>query len=355
MNISALLNEIVQNRPMTNEEFIELYHHADLISLAKAADQVRRARYPGKIGTFIIDRNINYTNICTCQCLFCAFGRNKGDADAYVIDDALLDQKIREALDAGATQVMIQGGLNPDLTIEYFENMFRKIKAQYDISIHSLTAPEIVFLSNQAGIDVTQTLTRLKEAGLDSLPGGGAEILNDEVRSQISPNKINTREWLEVMRTAHQIGMKTTATMMLGTVETIEHRLEHLRKIRDLQEETLGFRAFICWTYQPGNSKLDLEKMSAVPYLRFLALSRLYLYNIEHIQGSFVTQGSRIGQLTLFFGGDDLGSVMLEENVVRSAGASNTLETEEIIGLIRETGRIPAQRDTEYNLLKIYP
>lgn len=355
MNIPDILNEIVQGRIMSNQEFMELFYHADLIALAKAATEVRNQRFPDRISTFVIDRNINYTNICVCQCKFCAFYRKKGDAGAYVIDEQLLDKKIQEALDAGATQIMIQGGLNPDLTIEYFENMFRKIKEKYPVTIHSLTAPEIVFISERSGLTVLQTLTRLQQAGLDSLPGGGAEILHDEIRRVISPNKISAQQWLNVMRTAHQIGMKTTATMMIGTVETIEHRLAHLQQIRDLQTETQGFRAFICWTYQPGNSQLDVEKMSAVPYLRFLALSRLYLDNIEHIQGSFVTQGARIGQLSLFFGGDDLGSIMLEENVVRATGGvTNNLFEEEMKDLIREARRVPAVRDTEYNLLKVF-
>ncbi len=354
MNINEIINEIIQGRRMSNAEFRYLHDNADLISLAKAATIVRNNRFPSQISTYVIDRNINYTNICECQCSFCAFYRDKEAEDAYIIDESTLYKKIEEALAMGASQVMIQGGLNSDLDISYFENMFRQIKKRFKITIHSLTAPEIVFLSNKAGISVKETLLRLQGAGLDSLPGGGAEILHDEVRTQISPNKINSTKWLEVMRTAHEIGMKTTATMMLGTVESLDHRIHHLESIRNLQQESSGFRAFIAWTYQPGNSKLIVEKMSASLYLRFLALSRLYLDNFDHIQGSFVTQGPDIGQLSLFFGADDLGSIMIEENVVRSTGTSFILNIADMRQYIRNAGRIPALRDTEYNILETY-
>ena len=340
---------------MTPDEFRFLFNEADLYDLARAANAVRDRRFPEKMTTFVIDRNINYTNICSCKCRFCAFYRDKDDPDAYVIDEKLLYQKIDEALGLGATQLMIQGGLNEDLDLAFFERMFRGIKERYNITIHSLTAPEVAFLARKEGLTLEQTLRRLRNAGLDSLPGGGAEILHDEVRAQISPNKISSREWLEVMRAAHREGMKSTATMMIGTVETLEHRLFHLQSIRNLQDETGGFRAFIVWTYQPGNNELMGEKMSSLEYLRFLALSRLFLDNFEHIQGSWVTQGKQIGQITQFFGADDLGSIMIEENVVRAAGLSYRMQIEEMIALIASAGRIPALRDTEYRIIKIFP
>jgi cyclic dehypoxanthinyl futalosine synthase len=266
---------------MNEEEFRLLFYHADIYDLARAATKVRDRRFPEGMTTFVIDRNINYTNICSCKCSFCAFYRDKSDTDAYVIDEALLYQKIDEALDLGATQLMIQGGLNRELGLAFFENMFKGIKARYDITIHSLTAPEVAFIARNEGLTLRDTLRRLRQAGLDSLPGGGAEILHDEVRSKISPHKIKSSEWLDVMHAAHQEGIRSTATMMMGTIENLDHRLYHLKSIRDLQDETGGFRAFIVWTYQPGNNELMGEKMSSLEYLRFLALCRLYLDNFD--------------------------------------------------------------------------
>lgn len=353
-NYQELLREIVSGRRMTNQEFTDLFNGADIYDLARAANQVRDQRFPEDQTTFVIDRNINYTNICSCKCRFCAFYRGKEDKDAYVIEESTLYQKIDEAVDLGATQLMIQGGLNEDLDLTFFENMFRGIKARYDITIHSLTAPEISFIARQAGLPIRTVLQRLHQAGLDSLPGGGAEILHDDVRSHISPNKISSREWLDVMRTAHQEGIKSTATMMIGSVENLEHRLYHLDSIRNLQDENGGFRAFIVWTYEPGNNELMGKRLSSLEYLRFLALSRLYLDNFEHIQGSWVTQGKKIGQLSQFFGADDLGSIMIEENVVRAAGLSYRMQMDEMIDMINAAGRTAALRDTEYRVLKTF-
>lgn len=349
-----ILHELIEGRRMYPEEFSLLFHEADIYDLARAANAVRDRRFPEQITTFVIDRNINYTNICSCQCRFCAFYRDKNAPDAYVIDERLLYQKIDEALELGATQLMIQGGLNEDLDLAFFEKMFQGIKDRYNITIHSLTAPEVAFIAKKEGLTLAETLRRLRRAGLDSLPGGGAEILHDEVRAQISPNKISSREWLEVMRTAHLEGIKSTATMMIGSVENLEHRLFHLQSIRDLQDETGGFRAFIVWTYQPGNNELMGNKMSSLEYLRFLALSRLFLDNFDHIQGSWVTQGKQIGQISQFFGADDLGSIMIEENVVRAAGLNYRMQIDEMIGMIASAGRIPALRDTEYRIIKTF-
>ena len=352
METESLLNEILAGRRMSNGEFAWLYQQGDLLAIGRAADQIRKRRFPDGLVTFIIDRNINYTNICSCRCKFCAFYRQPGDEDAYVLDQDTLFKKIEEAIRMGATQVMIQGGLNDALNIEYFEEMFRSIKERYEITIHSLTAPEIVFIAKNAGLSIRDTLLRLQRAGLDSLPGGGAEVLHDEVRQAISPNKISSREWLTVMEEAHRIGMRTTATMMMGSLDRIEHRIHHLEQIRQLQDQTGGFRSFIVWTYQPGNNELAGEKLSSMLYLKFLALSRLYLDNFDHIQGNWVTQGKRIGQLSLFFGANDLGSIMLEENVVRATGLSQHIEEHEMVQLIKDAGRIPALRDTEYRVIK---
>lgn len=354
MDTKAVLEKVLEGQRMDSQQFAFLYENADLLDLADMACRFRdKLRGKAPI-TFVIDRNINYTNICSCRCRFCAFYRDKDHPEAYVITQNDLMDKIQEAIELGATQLMIQGGLNEDLGIEYFENMFRSIKDHFDICIHSLTAPEIYHVANNAGLSIRDTLLRLQAAGLDSLPGGGAEVLDDEVRHYISPNKIKVAQWLEVMKAAHDIGMKTTATMMMGSVDRMEHRLNHLEQIRALQDETGGFRAFIPWTYQPGNNELMGTKISSLQYLRFLALSRLYLDNVDHIQGSWVTQGKAIGQLSLFFGGDDLGSIMIEENVVRSAGTVYKMQKEEMIALIRDAGYTPALRNTEYEILQSY-
>lgn len=354
MNAKNILAELVQGRRMESEEFLFLFHEADLLELAQAAALVRDRLFPDNLVTFIIDRNINYTNICSCGCRFCAFYRSPGAEDGYVITEEELFNKIREALDLGATQVMIQGGLHPDLGIEFFENMFRSIKENFNITVHSLTAPEIAHIAKVSGLTTRETLKRLAAAGLDSLPGGGAEVLHDEIRSYISPNKIKTKEWLRIMEEAHETGLKTTATMMMGSIDGPEHRLAHLEAVRSLQDRTGGFRAFILWTYQPGNNELMGQKVTSSEYLRTLALSRLYLDNIQHIQGSWVTQGEQIGQLSIFFGADDLGSIMIEENVVKATGLCYRMSRERMIELIRKTGKTPALRDTEYKILQVY-
>ena len=338
---------------LNNSQALELFSHGDLLDLAKQADTIRKKKF-GDVVTFIIDRNINYTNICKNECKFCAFFRRANQRGAYLLTHEEILQKVRETVDAGGTQLMIQGGLHPDLDLSYYEEMLRLIKKNFDITIHSFTATEIQHFANVAGLSIIETLKRLQAAGLDSLPGGGAEILVDEVRKKISPKKIMTDDWLNVMRTAHSIGMKSTATMVIGFGETLSQRLEHMKKIRDLQDETGSFRAFITWTYQPKNTALGGEKVSAQDYMKTLAMTRIFLDNVEHIQGSWVTQGERIGQLTLTFGADDLGSIMLEENVVRAAGTSFEMSTRKMIDLIRSAGKIPAQRNTRYEILKTF-
>ena len=337
---------------LTNNEALKLFGE-DLLELGKQADAIRKEKF-GDRTTFIIDRNINYTNVCKNECKFCAFFRRKNQSGAYLLSHEEILQKVRETCAAGGTQLMIQGGLHPDLNLTYYEDMLRLIKKNFDITIHSFTATEIQHFANVAGLSILETLKRLQAAGLDSLPGGGAEILVDEIRKKISPKKIMTDDWLNVMKLAHSIGMKSTATMVIGFGETLAQRLKHMEKIRNLQDETDGFRAFITWTYQPKNTALGGEKVSAHDYMKTLSMTRIFLDNIEHIQGSWVTQGERIGQLTQAFGADDLGSIMLEENVVRAAGTSFEMSTRKMINLIRSAGKIPAQRNTKYEVLKTF-
>ena len=339
---------------LTAEKGERMLREGDPIELGALADAERARRF-GDTVTFIVDRNINYTNVCVNECKFCAFFRRLGHKDAYLLTyDEILD-KVRETVEAGGTQVMIQGGLYPDLGLAYYEKMLRLIKEHFpSITIHSFTATEIQHFARQEGISILDTLKRLQAAGLDSLPGGGAEILVDAVRRRVSPKKIMTKDWLAVMRAAHSIGMESTATMVIGFGETMAQRIEHMERIRQLQDETGGFRAFITWTFQPGHTQLGGEKTSSWDYMKTLALTRLYMDNIAHIQGSWVTQGERIGQLTLGFGADDLGSIMLEENVVRAAGTSYDMSIRKMTDLIRGAGRRPAQRNTTYDIIKRY-
>lgn len=336
---------------LNEREAEELLLHGDPVELGRRADTERRKRFDDTV-TFIVDRNINYTNVCVNECRFCAFFRRKESRDAYLLTYDEILEKVRETVEAGGTQVMIQGGLYPDLGLEYYEKMLSLIKSKYDITIHSFTATEIQHFARQAGISILDCLKRLQAAGLDSLPGGGAEILVDEIRQKVSSKKIMTEDWLHVMECAHSIGMESTATMVIGLGETMAQRVEHMEKIRRLQDRTGGFRAFITWTFQPGNTELGGEKTSGWDYMRTLAMTRLYMDNVAHIQGSWVTQGERIGQLTLGFGADDLGSIMLEENVVRAAGTAYDMSIKKMADLIRGAGKKPAQRDTEYRIIR---
>ena len=339
---------------LTEKEGEALLLAQDPIALGSEADAVRRTRY-GNRTTFIVDRNINYTNICRNECSFCAFYRRLDAADAYLLSYEEILEKARETVKAGGTQLMIQGGLHPELGLAYYEEMLRRLKREFPmLTIHSFTATEILYFAEKAGLSVEETLKRLQAAGLDSLPGGGAEILVDRIRKRIAPKKIMTDDWLRIMKTAHMIGMESTATMVIGFGETMADRIEHMEKVRRLQDETGGFRAFITWTFQPGHTELGGEKTSSWDYLTTLALTRLYLDNIAHIQGSWVTQGERIGQLTLGFGADDLGSIMLEENVVKAAGTRYEMSIQKMVRLIQGAGREAAQRDTEYRVLKTF-
>lgn len=338
---------------LTDREAAELLRHGDILELGQAADEVRRRFHPGNTVTFIVDRNINYTNICVNECRFCAFFRPEGHSQAYLLPMDTILEKVRETQEAGGTQIMLQGGLHPSLPFSFYLNMISTIKNAFpDIVIHSFSPAEIMHFAKISGKSITDVLKDLRAAGLASLPGGGAEILVDRVRRIVSPKKIMTEDWLGVMRAAHSIGMKSTATMVLGLGETIEERIEHMRRIRDLQDETGGFRAFIMWTFQPGNTEMGGTKLSSWEYLKTLAVARLYFDNVSHIQGSWVTQGQQIGQVTLAFGADDLGSIMLEENVVRAAGTAYQMSIDKMVNTIQKADKQAAQRDTQYNIIK---
>ncbi|HKD07520.1 MAG TPA: cyclic dehypoxanthinyl futalosine synthase [Bryobacteraceae bacterium] len=336
---------------MTRKEAIDLYNGDDLIALGMAADQVRRKLHPHGIVSYIIDRNINYTNFCTEYCSFCAFYRPMGHAEGYVHPKEVIFDKIKETIDLGGTGILMQGGLHPDLGIEWYEDLLREIKKRFDIWCHCFSAPEIVNIAKVSSLSLRDTLCRLRDAGLDSLPGGGAEILDDDVRKRISRLKSSVNDWIDVHRTCHAIGMRSTATMMFGTGETIEQRLNHFDIVRQIQEETGGFTAFIPWSFQRENTSLGRfvkEEATAVEYLKILALSRLYFENIENIQSSWVTPGLKTCQLGLRFGGNDVGSIMIEENVVSAAGTHHRATEEELRRLIRDAGFIPKQRDSLY-------
>ncbi len=338
---------------MTDQEALDLLRSRDLLEVGARAHEVRERLVPGDRATYIIDRNINYTNVCTSGCRFCAFHCKPGAADAYVLAQEEVHQKVEETIALGGTAIMMQGGLHPELEITWYEDLFRSIKERFDITIHSLSAPEIVHIAKISGLAVPETLGRLKAAGLDSLPGGGAEILVDRVREQLAPGKANTREWLDVMREAHKQGIPGTATMMFGSVESLEDRVEHMRAIRELQDETAGFRAFIPWSFQSGRTELQgtTQAATAVEYLMTLAVSRLYLDNVPHIQASWVTQGLKIGQVALRFGADDLGSTMIEENVVSATGLTVQANERDLVRAISDAGFVPAQRRTDYSLV----
>jgi cyclic dehypoxanthinyl futalosine synthase len=336
---------------MTKQQAIDAFHSDDLIGIGIEADAVRRKFHPEGIATYIIDRNINHTNLCTEYCSFCAFYRPMGHTEGYVLAKEVIFQKIQETIDLGGTGVLMQGGVNPDLKIEYFEDLFRSIKSRFSIHLHCLSAPEILTIAEVSGLTIRDTIARLRDAGLDSIPGAGAEVLDDEVRRRIARLKCNTAEWIDVHRTAHALGLRTTATMMFGCGETIEHRVNHLETLRRLQEETGGFTAFIPWPFQPEHTSLGKrirEETTAVEFLKTLAISRIYLDNFVNVQTSWVTQGLKVCQLGLRFGGNDVGSVMLEENVVRQAGASHQASEEDLRRMIRDAGFVPKQRDTLY-------
>jgi menaquinone biosynthesis protein, SCO4550 family/putative menaquinone biosynthesis protein, SCO4494 family len=330
-----------------------LYRHADLHALGHAAHLVRLRKHPEPIVTYVVDRNINYSNVCVCACRFCAYFRAPGDKDCFVLSHAEIGQKIEETIALGGTQILMQGGHHPDLPLEWYEDMLRFIKQNYPIHVHAFSPPEIVHFAKISGLSTAQVIERLRAAGLDSIPGGGAEILVDEVRGKVSPNKCPAGQWLAVMEEAHAQGLRTTATMMFGHEESEDDRLRHLFGVRESQDKTGGFTAFIPWTFQPENTAISARKLTSVEYLRLLALSRLVLDNVDNLQVSWVTMGPKIAQLALYFGGNDFGSTMIEENVVRAAGVSFRLSQAEIDALVRAAGFTPRQRRMNYTLMPL--
>ncbi len=353
MKTGKIITKTTSGKRLTAKDGLALLKHADLLTLGELANNVRKRLHPKRLVTYIVDRNINYTNICVNKCKFCAFYRDAGSPEAYLLSNEEIFRKIEETLAQGGTQILMQGGVHPDLGIEYFEDLFSSIKSRYTIQIHSLSPAEVSFIAQHARIAIKEALIRLRAAGLDSIPGGGAEILVDRVRKKVSPNKIRWRQWAEVMKTAHGLGMLTTATMMFGGLETEKEIVEHLLRLREIQDETRGFSAFIPWTYQPGNTELGGRSATAVEYLKTLALSRIMLDNFTNIQASWVTQGAKIAQVALEFGANDFGSTMIEENVVAAAGITFRMTRQEIVDLIKDAGYIPAQRDTGYHILKV--
>ena len=337
---------------LSKQEALELFRSDDLIGVGMAADQVRRQKHPENVVTYQIDRNINYTNFCTEYCSFCAFYRPMGSPEGYVLDLDTIYQKIDETLALGGNGILMQGGLHGELKIDYYENLLRSIKQRYPkLHLHCFSAPEILNIAELSGLTIRDTFRRLMDAGLDSIPGAGAEILDDEVRRRISRLKCTAEEWVEVHRTAHALGMRTTATMMFGCGETIENRVNHLEVIRQIQADTGGFTAFIPWMYQRENTPLASqvkEEATAVDYLKTLAITRLYLDNIDNVQASWLTPGIKICQIALRFGANDVGSVLIEENVVAAAGCHNHTNEAELRHIIHDAGFTPAQRDTLY-------
>ena len=352
MRVDTILSKAVSGGRISEDECLLLLHESPLLELGLAADAICRRLHPEPYRTYVVDRNINYTNVCVSKCRFCAFFRDADAPDAYILSDDEIHAKIAEAVNVGATQILMQGGLHPDLDIAWHERVIRGIKERFAVDVHSLSAPEIVHIARISGLSLEETISRLKSAGLDSIPGGGAEILTDSVRSDVSPGKCTASEWLEVMEIAHGLGMPTTATMVFGHVESFADRVEHLSRIRQLQIRTGGFRAFIPWTFQPTNTELGGRALGGHEYLRMLAVSRIFLNNIANIQASWVTQGDKIGQVALFFGANDLGSTMIEENVVAAAGVTFRMTEDEIRRAIQDAGFIPAKRDTYYGILE---
>lgn len=353
-SVETLQEKILDGHVVSRSEALSLFQNSSLSELGAIADALRVRSRGDQVATYLIDRNINYTNYCVTYCKFCAFYREPGDQkEGYVQTPEQLIHRVAEAKEKGATQILMQGGHHPDLKLDWYLNTLSKIKGAHpDITLHAFSPPELVHFSGLFGMPVIEILKKFREAGMDSMPGGGAEILVDRVRQKIAPLKATTSEWLGVMRDLHSLGMKSTATMMFGHLETVEDRIEHVFLVRELQEETGGFLGFIPWLYQPGNESLGLPSASGQEYLKTLALSRIILNHcLPNLQSSWVTPGKKIGQLGLKYGANDFGSIMLEENVVTATGTHYTMALEDMKRLIREMGYEPRQRDTFYNLV----
>ena len=351
--IDQIARKVRDGNRVDAAEALQLYRHAPTHLLGSLADAIRARKHPERIVTYIIDRNVNYTNICVARCNFCAFYREVGDRDGYVLGFEEIFRKIDETIAVGGNQLLLQGGHNPDLPIQWYEDLFRAVKARYpEFKLHALSPPEVLHISRLNGLTTTAVIERLVAAGLDSIPGGGAEILVDRVRKVLNCyTKASSDEWLEIMGQAHRAGLRTTATMMYGTVETDEERIEHMMRLRDLQDQTGGFTAFITWSYQPEHTEHGGYEATGMDYLRTLALARILLDNFDNLQASWVTQGGKVGQLSLAFGANDMGSVMIEENVVRAAGASYCMDEVEIVENVENAGFIPKRRNMHYEVL----
>ena len=353
MSLDQIADKVRAGRRIDRAEALELYLHAPTALLGRLADAIRARKHPHRVVTYIIDRNVNYTNVCVARCSFCAFYRPVGSEEGYVLGFEEIFRKIDETIELGGGQLLLQGGHNPDLPLEWYEDLFRSVKQRYpSFRLHALSPPEVVHLSRLSHLPVPAVIDRLIAAGLDSIPGGGAEILVDRVRKELNCyGKATADEWLGVMRHAHLAGLRTTATMMYGTVETPDERLEHMLRLRELQDETAGFTAFIAWSYQPEHTELGGSEATGVDYLRTLATARIVLDNFDNLQASWVTQGGKVGQLSLAYGANDMGSVMIEENVVRAAGASYCMDEIEIVRNIENAGFVPRRRNMHYEVL----
>jgi cyclic dehypoxanthinyl futalosine synthase len=353
MMVQDIADKVSAGGRVSAAEALALYRHAPTHRLGRLADGIRARKHPDRIVTYIIDRNVNYTNVCVARCNFCAFYRPVGSAEGYVLGFDEIFGKIDQTMAVGGNQLLLQGGHNPDLPIAWYEDLFRAVKARYpDFKLHALSPPEILHISRITQVPPSEVIARLVAAGLDSIPGGGAEILVDRVRKVLNCySKASADEWLDVMRQAHRAGLRTTATMMYGTVETDGERIEHLMRLRDLQDETGGFTAFITWSYQPEHTERGGTEATGVDYLRTLALARIVLDNFDNLQASWVTQGGKVGQLSLAYGANDMGSVMIEENVVRAAGASYCMDEVEIVVNVEDAGFVPKRRNMHYEIL----
>ncbi|MEO2196262.1 MAG: cyclic dehypoxanthinyl futalosine synthase [bacterium] len=353
MSVEAVAAKVRSGGRIDRAEALTLYADASTLLLGQLADAIRARKHPSGAVTYIIDRNVNYTNVCVARCAFCAFYRPVGSGEGYVLGFDELFRKIDETLAVGGVQLLLQGGHNPDLPLEWYEDLFRAVKAKYpDFKLHALSPPELLHLSRLSLQPVSVVVARLVRAGLDSVPGGGAEILVDRARRLLNcESKATADEWLSVMRTVHQAGLRSTATMMYGSVERVDERVEHLCRLRELQDETGGFTAFITWSYQPSNTELGGVEATGVEYLRMLALSRIVLDNFDNLQASWVTQGGKVGQLSLAYGANDMGSIMIEENVVRAAGAAYCMDEAEIVRNIEDAGFVPKRRTMAYDIL----
>jgi len=355
--VASILRKAAEGERITFDDGVLLMREADLLSLGRAADLACKRLHPEPYRTYNIDRNINYTNVCAAICDFCAFYRKVGDAEAYVLDRAELLKKIEETVALGGEQILMQGGLHPDLPFAWYIELLHDIKNHFpNVNIHGFSPPEIHFFHKKFKMPLRDVLSQLKDAGLGSLPGGGGEILVDRVRKAMTVGKVMTDDWLNVHRVWHELGGRSTATMMFGHIETLEERVEHFERIRQLQDETGGLTAFISWTFQPDHTEMkDVPASGAFEYLRVQAISRIYLDNVANIQSSWVTQGAKIGQIALFFGANDMGSLMIEENVVSAAGTVHHLTLKEIQRAIREAGYIPRQRNVYYDYIDAEP